>query len=787
VVLTLALGIGANTAIFSILDAVLLHPLPSPHPEQLVALNESLPRRGIPRYQVSAPNFKDLRDQAQVFSGLAAIDRDTVALTGGTAAAQTVTAARVTGDFFRVLGVRAAAGRLLLPTDDTPQAERVVVLGSDLWHQRFGGDPGILGRQIKLNGRAHIVVGVAPRGLDFPATAELWVPAALDYAKEDRADHYLTVIGRLRPGVTLARARAAVRLVAARLRRTYPETDAAWGWDVVLTGLRDLLVENLWPALTLLAAAVWLVLLIACANVAHLLLARTEARRREIALRSALGAGRGRLIRQLLGESVLLALAGGALALPLAWGATRALTALSPDAVPGAGRIGLDLRVFLYAAAVALATGVLVGLVPALAATRGGRLQDALREAGRGVAGSARGRRLRNLLILAEVALALVLLTGAGLLVKSFALAQLASPGCEPRGVLTAQLSLLDSKYPEPARQAAFFQEALRRIRALPGVRQAATVLPLPYLPARLTSSFTVEGRPAPGPGAGPHANLRLVSPGFFRALGIPLLGGRDFTAADDHAAQPVVIVNHALAARTWPGASLLPAMGRRLRLGDAAGGGPWAAVVGVVGDLRAANLAAEPDMELYWPQAQMPDDRAALVVRAAGDPWRLAEPLRRTLRDLDPDLPVDRVLSMDQVLAGALAQNRLNTALLGAFAALALFLAALGIYSVVAHSVAQREREIGIRLALGARPSSVIGLFLRQEMAWVGLGLLLGLAGAWGAARLLAGQLYRVTAADPPTYAAVTLLLGAVALAAVWLPARRALRLDQVEALRRE
>ena len=784
--LTLTLGIGANTAIFSVVSGVLLEPLAFPRPDELVVVIDSAPKLGFPQFSASPPNFKDWREQNQVFSSLDAMARGRFTLTAKGAQPQAVAGAEVTGDFFRTLGVRPHLGRLLAPADDRPGGERVAVLSHELWHRRFGGDPGILNRRITIDGRAHTVVGVAPPALKFPRQSELWVPLALDFSKSSRGAHYLSVVGRLKPGVSLERAQADLSAIARRLELQYPAQNTDWG--VVLTRLRDVMVRDIRPALTMLQRAVWVVLLIACANVANLLLARMGSRERELAVRTALGAGRLRLMRQLIVESVILFAAGGALGLLVALWGTRTLVALNPDAIPRAEGIGIDARVLVYTLLISVATGVVFGLVPALSAIGGrrGRLSGALKEGGRAVAGGRRGNLARNVLVIGEVALALMLLVGAGLLIQSFARLQSVDPGFKPGGVITAQVSLPDAKYPDDPRQAAFFQQALERIRGLPGVQHAASIYPLPLSSGSgFQLSFVVAARPVPKPGEEQSAHVRFISPDYFRTMEIPALRGRSFTEQDGVNDQRVAIVNREMASRIWPGADPL---GQRLTFGDPTKPtAKWMTVVGVVGDVRGSNLGNEPEMELYCSQYQTPSSAAALVVRTASDPLSLVAPVRRALQEIDGDLPLDKVQTMEQVVSSSLAQNRVKTVLLGIFAALALVLAAVGIYGLVSFSVAQRVHEIGIRIALGARRAEVLAMIVRQGMKLVAIGLVAGLGGAFASSRLLADQVYRVSVVDPLTYIGVPIVLTAVALLANWLPARRATRVDPQEALRSE
>ncbi len=779
--LILALGIGANTAIFSVISGVLLEPLPIPHPERVIRVMDSAPRHGFPRFSSSAPNYRDWRDQNHSFATLDAYSDEHFNLTGGIRP-DAVDGSSVTGNFFRTLGLEPLLGRFFRPEDDRPGAEPVAVLSAELWHAYFGADPGIVGRRVQVDGRYRTVVGVTRSDFTFPSTARIWVPLALDYARESRGAHSLGVLGRLKPGVSLEQARAEMSAIASHLERQYPDSNTGWG--VELLALRDRLVEDIRPALVLLERAVWVVLLIACANVANLLLVRMTARGREIALRSALGAGRRRLIRQVVAESVVLFLTGGVLGLLLAWAGTRALLTLKPDAVPRAGNVGLDGRVLLYTLLLALATGALVGLVPALAAA-GGRVGAALKEGGRAVAGGGRSRWLRNGLVVGEVALTLVLLIAAGLLLRSFVRLQGVRPGFEPNGVMTAVLSLPSVKYPAERQRALFFEQLMERVHVLPGVAAAAAVYPLPLSGEGFVLQFEVEGRPRPAPTEVPRADIMVITPGYLRAMTIPLLAGRALTAQDRIGSQPVILINRTMAGRIWPGESPL---GKRVTFGDPGDAkATWLTVVGVVGNVRASELGKEAVSQIYLPAYQRPSPESVLVLRTTGAPERLVAPVRQVVQGLDRDLPLDRVQTLDAVVAESLAADRVKTLLIGMFGGLALVLAAVGIYGLVSYSVAQRTHEIGIRVALGAGRGAVQRMVIGQGMGLVLLGLAAGLAGSVAVGRLIASQLYEVSATDPWTYAGVPLLLAAVALAANWVPARRATRVDPLEALRVE
>ncbi|HXO20254.1 MAG TPA: ABC transporter permease [Thermoanaerobaculia bacterium] len=782
--LALALGIGANTAIFSVVNGVLIEPLPYDQPERLILVWEANPSAGFPRFSVSPPNFTDWKEQSRSFGQLAAMDTDQVTLTGR-GEPEVLKAARVSAGFWEALRQRPAVGRAFRPEEDRPANRHVVVLSDGLFRRRFGSDSRIVGQGLLLDGESYTVVGIAPPRFDLPNKRDLWLPLALDLAKTSRGGHYLVVLGRLRDGVSLDRARAELTGLAANLERQYPASNTGWG--VRLVPLQEQATADIRPALQVLLAAVSAVLLIACLNVANLLLARLAARDREMAVRAALGAGRWRLARQLLTESVLLALLGGALGLILAFWGTRALVALYADHIPRAEAIGIDGRVLAFTLGISLLTGLLFGLFPALhpPGGGGGRLNESLKEGGRAVAGGGRARLARQLLVLAEVALALVLLVGAGLLMKSFSRLRSIDPGFRPAGVLTMEIAPSELKLPDAARQTVFYRQLLERVRSLPGVQKAATAFPLPLGGNGFILTFSVAGRPEPPPNHEPSANVRIVSPDFFQALGVRLLKGRAFTEQDRPESVPVAVINHSMAEKIWPGEDPL---GKRFTFGNPQKKDvKWLTVVGVAADVRHAQLSKEPGMEAYWSQLQDPERTATLVVRAAAEPERLAAPIRREIQAMDRDLPVFQVRTMEEIVSESLAQSRFSTVLLGLFAGLALVLASLGVYAVVSYSVSQRTHEIGIRMALGAHRENVLALVIRQGMTVVLAGIVLGLGGAFLATRELAGLVYGVSTKDPATFASVTVVLAFVALAANYLPARRATRVDPLVALRQE
>jgi predicted permease len=782
---TVALGVGATTAVFSLVDGVLLEPLPYAGPDRIALVYAANPAIGLPRFPVAPATFLDWRRQTRTFSPLAARRAQSFNLTGGDRPLR-VAAERGTADLFPALGLSPLLGRGFVPADDGPGGAKVAVLAASFFTRHFGGDRRALGRQLALNGENYTVVGVVPD--DHRGSVDLWVPLGLDPTRAPRDLHSLEVVGRLAPGASLAQAQSEMSTVAARLAAQYPELDQGWGATVV--PLREAIVADVRPALLLLFAAVGLVLLIACANLANLLLARVSGRAGELAVRKALGAGRGRLLAQLLTESLTLSVLGGGLGLLVAAWGTRALLAMNPKAVPRAGEIGVDWRVLLFALAVSVATGLAFGLAPAWKAA-GADLTPVLKEGGRGQSGSLRRLRGRTLLVLAEMALALVLLAGAGLLIGSFARLAGVDPGFRPERVLTVQLSLPRPKYREPARQAAFAEELLTRVAALPGVAAAGLVSALPLADRTPQLLFTVEKRPVASPSQAPHANYRAVSPGYFKAMGIPLRRGRVFQATDRLGSPRVLLLNETMARNLFPGED---PVGKRLTLGVPGPGEEpeWVTVVGVVGDVRHTALKDESGMEMYWPYAQEPFADFTLLLASAGGigggaPGNLAAPARQAVQAIDSDLPVFHVRPMADVVSEALAPARLSTVLFGLFAALALALAAVGLYGVMSYSVAERRREIGIRMALGADRAGVFRLILSQAMGVALLGVVVGLAGSLVATRLLRSLLYGVGTADALTFPTVALLLTGVAFLASYLPARRATAVDPQTALRGE
>jgi len=784
-VVALALGIGATTAIFSVVDAVLLRPFPYRDPARLAVLLH----RG--RNPVAPANFLDWKRDASSFESMGAADFWQANLTG-VDTPERVHGLHVTANLLPMLGVPPLIGRLFVPDDDAPGREHTVVLGYRLWQRRFGGDPSVLGRTATLDGEAHIVVGVMPRGFEFPPFwargAEMWAAMPLADRAANRSAQSLRVFGRLSPGTSLPQARAEIATLTGRLEQAYPGTNR----DVRVLSLDDVVVGDVRAALLVLLGAVAFVLLISCANVAHMLLARAAARHKEVALRVALGASRGRMIRQLLTESVLLASIGGAAGVVLAAAATRAVVAFGPADIPRLDTTVLDLRVLAFAVGVSFLTGIAFGLAPAVQASAPD-LNRGLRESERGSTAGAGRHRLRRLLMASEVSLALVLLVGAGLMIRTFVALRGVDPGFRPDHVLTAVVSVTGSPAAAPGRRLAFYRELLEQVRAVPGVVSAGAINHLPLAGDVWGWPFTVDGRPRPAVGESPTATFRVVLPGYFEAMRLALVRGRDFTDRDTLGAPGVVIVNEWTARRYWPGEDPI---GRRITFDDVDKNPQWITVVGVARDAARSDWAAPPEQEMYLPLLQSRGYLASpaphytyltIVARTRSDPAALVPALREAVRSADSGVTLSEVQTMDEVVARATASPRFYLLLLGSFAAVALALAAIGIYGVMSYSVARRRNEIGIRMALGARSGDVLRLVMREAVGVVAIGGGIGLAVAWPLTRLMGGLLYGVGAADPATFMGVAALLSAVALVATYVPARRAVGVDPLKALRAE
>ena len=782
-VITLALGIGANTAIFSVVNAVLLRPLPYPQSERLVMVWE---RVRLPNYQnernAPAPgNFADWRKGSSAFEEMAAISSRNFNLTGA-GEPQRIQGAAVSASLFAVLQISPALGRTFTVEEDRPAAARVVVLSHGLWTSRFGSDPQISGKTIRLDGESYTVLGVMPLGFHFPdPDDQLWAPLAL--SPQDLANHgshNLQVVARLKDGVALPQAQAEMQIIAEGLTEQYPNTNTGVG--VNLVPMHEQVVGDVRLALLALLAATGFILLIVCANVANLLLARATARRRELAIRLALGAGRSRVVRQLLTESVLLALVGGVLALALAYAGVEALRSVSPPDLPRLAEIGVNGSVLAFSLALSALTGMVFGIAPALQASRQD-VQGFLKEGARESAPRS-SVVMRHLLVAAEIALGVIVLIGAGLLLRSFVRLGEVRLGFQPRNVLTQRVILRGANYATPAQRTVFYQQAIQRIESLPGVTSAAATSFLPLINARNRTGFTIEGR-APGePGQLPFAAYRTVTPGYFPTMQIGVRQGRDFSWQDLPEAEQVIIINQAMADAYWPNEE---ALGKRIKLGRLDSPAPWLAVAGIVEDVREFDPLTAPLPTLYFPALQHPGAAQDWVVRTAQDPLSLAAAVRSAIWEIDKDLPVSRVRGMESVRAAATAPQRFNVVLMGLFACLALVLAVTGVYGVTAFSVAQRTREIGVRMALGAQAADVFRLVLAQSLKVIASGVIIGLIGALALTRLMTSLLFGVSPSDPVTFAAISLLLVGVALLACWIPARRATQVDPLAALRCE
>jgi predicted permease len=792
-VVALALGVGANTAIFSIVNATLLRPLGYEQPERLMMVWEMNAKRGgeIP---TSMLNFKDLRDNGQSFETVTAFMDSSFNLTGG-AEPERVTGMRVSAPLFTMLGVKPLHGRVFLPGEDEPSVPRVLVLSHGLWQRSFGADPNLVGRTVSLDGEGYTVAGVMPPGFKFPpqfsatiassqytmARAELWVPLTPDAIPAAREVRALYMVGRLKPGADAARAEAELNVVARRLQQDFPAVDADMG--VRVTPLQQQVTGDIRTALLVLLVAVGCVLLIACANVANLLLAKATARRKEIAVRLALGASRARVVRQLLTESALLGLAGGALGLLLAAVCVSQLAAWSPPNLARLKDVSIDWRVLIFTLVVSLLTSLVFGLAPALQATKTD-LAESLKEGGRGNSASGRQNRLRALLVISEVALALVLLISAGLMLKSFVRLQNVNPGFNAENLLTLELQLPATGYGEPAQQLAFQQRLVERVGAIPGVQRVATVDNLPFSGNETNNSITIEGRPIANPNERPRAFFRTVSPDYFMTMGVPIRGGRAFADSDVAEAPGAAILNEAAARQFWPGEDPL---GKRFKKGRPESKNPWLTVVGVFGGVSHTSLEVGIQPEIYTPVQQSPGPAVSLVARTASDPRGLTAAVRREVSALDAGLPVSNVRYMDEIISGSVAQPRLYTLLIGTFAGLALALAAIGTYGVMSYTVVQRTHELGVRLALGAQRHDIIRLIVWQGMTLALAAIVVGLAASFALTRLMESMLYGVSASDPATFVGIPLLLAFVTLVACYLPARRATKVNPLVAMSRE
>ncbi|HET6978359.1 MAG TPA: ABC transporter permease [Pyrinomonadaceae bacterium] len=785
VVLTLALGIGANTTIFSAIDAVLLNPLPYKDPDRLMVVwetNKQLGPEMWDRNEVTVGNFLDWRSRNHVFDQLGSLFYTDMILTGA-GDPERIKSCVVTTNFFQVIGVQPLLGRSFLAEEEKPGSPFTAIVSHDLW-QRLSGSDRELNRKLTLNGHQVEVVGVMPPGfeLQFPTSmrVEMWVPMIIDSGEPDRSMNFLYTLGRLKPGVSREQAQTEMNLISSQLQQQYPQTNADRSARVV--PLHKQVVGKVESYLYMLFAAVGFVLLISCANVAGLLLARVTARHREVAIRIAVGASRWRLVRQLLTESVILSVLSGLLGLLFAYAGIKLLVSLTPTEVPRLREIGLHVPVFLWTLAISLITGVLFGLAPAIQASNPD-VNKALKENSGRNPGSFRGSGLRNLLVVSEVAIALLLLVGAGLMTKSFLRLQQVNPGFETTNRVSMNLALPTQKY-RRQQVNAFYDQLIERVGNLPGVKAVGGIDPLPLSNNNLTTTFLVEGAPIVALADRPDVGERVVTPGYFQTMGIPILKGRSFTAHDHDNTPNVILVNEALANRYWPNQD---AVGKRLGFAEDPSKQVWREIVGVVGNVRHKALETEAIPEVYFPYQQSPSNFMSLVVHTESDPASLVPAIRSVVLSVDKDQPVSDVMTMEQRLAKSVASSRFVMMLLSTFSMLALGLAAVGIYGVMAYLVTERTQEIGVRMALGAQKRDVLGLVVRKGMTLTTVGALIGLGASLALTRLMRSLLFQVTPPDWVTFATASLVLLVVALLACYIPARRATKLDPLIALRYE
>ncbi len=794
-VLVLALGIGANSAIFSVVNAVLLRPLPYDHPERLALVWETNDKIqiGFDLLPASAGSFTDWRNQSQSFEDLSLIDGENFNITGSGAPEQ-ISGARVSASFFKLLGVTPAAGRVFTEDEDREGANRAVVISHSLWQSRWAGDPEILGKTLALDGRSYTIIGVMPKGFNYPKAtdlpsyfqlpprSELWTPMALPSQQlTNRGNHNFGVIGRLKPEATIKQAQAEMTAITENIAQQYPQLS---GWGAKVVSLEEQSVGDIRLILLVLLGAVAFVLLIACANVANLLLARASSRQKEIAIRSALGASRLQIIRQLLTESMLLAVAGGGVGILMAVWGIDALLALSPGNLPRLDEVKVDGAAIVFTFAVSLVTGLIFGLAPAAQVSKT-NLSEFLKEGARGSTGGARANRVRSLLVVSEIALSLVLLIGAGLMIRSFARLTNVNPGFNPKNVFTMQVFLPRTKYSEARDQAAFFKQVISRVEAIPGVETAGAISHLPLSGMEESGNFSIEGRPPEDASAGVAVvDIRAISSNYFRAMGIPILMGRDFAQQDNEQSVPVAIISESIAARYFPGEDPI---GKRIKRGSANSDLPWAEIVGVASDVRHSALEKQSRPQLYFLYLQNPFGYMTIVARTASSPESLTSAASKAVWDTDKDQPVAHAQTMERYLSETVASKRFNMTLLGVFAGVALILAAVGIYGVMSYSITQRTHEIGIRMALGAARRDVLRLVVGHAMTLAAVGVGIGLAASFALTRVMTSLLFEVTATDPLTFAAIPLMLAGVALAACFIPARRAMKVDPIVALRYE
>jgi len=779
VILTLALGIGANTAIFSFANGILLRPLPYPDSDRLAVIEELAVKENNNPIGVSYPNFLDWREQNRVFEGIAThFGTSRFAMTAGGTPSE-IRGTRVSYGLFEVLRVSPILGRTFTVEEDRPEEDAVVILGYDLWQRSFGGNPNVIGQKITISSRPRTIIGVMPRGFRFPDVSELWVPLAVTSKIYTRTDHGLEAIARLKNGVTIAQAQTDMNNVAARIEEQNPVTNE--GLKVSVTSLRENLSGSYHDALLILLGVVGCVLLVACVNVANLMLARATARQKEFALRAALGASRWRIMRQLLIESMLLAIAGGALGFILSIWALHLLLAAIPIDLPFWMNFNLDLRVLGFTLAITLLTGLIFGAMPALHTSRVD-LNDTLKEGGRGNSGVR--SRARSLLVVSEIAMSLVLLVGAGLMVQSFLRLRRVNIGLNPKNVLTATLLLPRAKYTKDDQRSAFFTQLVARVRSLPGVEAASATATLPLAGNNWGRSLTVEGYPVLSVGQAPSIQHTVVTPGYFRTMGITLLAGRDFNDGDTKDSQNVTIIDERLARQYWPNDTPL---GKRVRFGPPEDNEPWFTIVGVVSAVRHQRMQEETRPSVYLPVQKIAVGGMSLVARTYANPHEVIGAVRREVAQLDSDLPVSEVATMEEVVAESIWQPRLYATLFAVFAGGALLLAVIGIYGVMAFLVQTRTHEIGVRMALGATARDVFRLIVGRGMKLTAVGVVIGVGGAIALTRLMHSLLFNTSATDPFTFILISVLLSLAAFFACYIPARRAAKVDPLVALRYE
>ena len=788
VVIALALGIGANTAIFSVLNAVLLKPLPYANSEHLVMMWQRFTGIGVPKDQnwTSAPEFDDVRRLQSSFSDIAAMQATSFTILVGDTP-ERILGQFVSPSFFKLLGVEASLGRTFLPDEEQQGKETVVVMSHGLWQRRFGSDGGLVGRTINMNGRPYQVIGIAPTGFRDPQQpdAEMW--AALSFTSQQltqRGSHGLLVIARIKPELTLEQARADMLRVSQRIIEGAPDYPyAKFGYRVLINPLLEEYVGDIRPALMMLMASVGLVLLIACTNVANLLLVRASAREREIGIRSALGAGRGRLVRQMLTESIVLSLVGAVVGVALARVGVSVLATMAAPSFPRLAETQIDLAALAFTIVVALATGILFGLVPAFQSARGAT-QDVLKE-GSPASTAGRGRlRLRRVLVAAEVALSLLLLVGAGLLIKSFMRLQGVDAGFDPTGVLTMRIVVPVARYSQPDQVRSFYREVLRRVSSLPGVTKVGANNGIPLSGSGGSGTTTIDNPAFQDERGTPEADQRIVTPGYFEAMGMTMLSGRVFDERDNETGQPVAIIDETMARTFWPNEDPI---GKRLKRGGRQSTQPWLTIVGVVRHVRYRTLEEPSRVQLYMPHAQVPTTGMSLALKTNLEPRTLSNSVQKEVIAVDPQQPVWSIRTMDELMATSVMRRQLIMTLLTVFAGIALMLAAVGIYGVISYWVTQRSHEIGIRVAIGANRFDVLKMVLGQSMSVVLIGVGIGLLGAAALTRLMSTLLYEVSATDAATFAGYSAALILVGVVASYLPARRATRIDPIRMLRQQ